>query len=184
MARIKMLREIIYNLPFSDKTLKIYDPYFEISIVPSKKTFSGEHEKKMMFSIGRRYNDEKTRAFFESEDPLKEEIIKRLAKETKLKPEDIVKAQKTGNLKDLLIEAVALQVKHFGIPVFILKKKARYEIFEYLKTTDINEIVQFWNGLTLAIGRAAREFDPHQLEHYRWLMRKNLDKLLYRGYYG
>jgi hypothetical protein len=180
--KIKRLRKIIFHLPFNDNTLKIYDPYFEISIVPEKETFSGKHNKKIMFSIGRKYNDLKARKFFSSDSPLKQKIIERLSKETKLKPEEIVRAQKIGKLKDLLIEAVALQVKHLGIPVFILKKKARYEIFEYLKTSEIDEVLQLWYGLTLSIGRAIREFDPEKIEHYRFLMKKNLDNFLDRGY--
>ena len=186
MPRIKKLRQDFFHIQFQDPTLKLYDPYFRISVIPAKKTFSGEHDKKIMLSVGRRFNEEKATKFFNSDNPLKQKIIEKLSKEVNISQENIIKAQKTGKLKDLLIEAVAFQVKHLGIPVIIYKKKASYELFEYVKTSDIGEVAQIVYGSLVGLGKAIKLFSENpeeELIYWKIHIKKNVDKFIERGYY-
>jgi len=185
MARIRRMREILFDKIMEDQTLKIYDSYFQISVVPSKETFSGKHDSKIMISCGMRYNDEKAKAFFDSDNPLKEQIINRLSKQIGVTQENIIKSHKTGRLKDLLIEGVALQVRALGIPVVLLKKEARFEIYEYVKTSNIDEILNMLYAMMIALGKAIKTFseDPNnELTYYKILLKKNLDKFVDRGF--
>ena len=183
--KIKRLRKIIFEKIFDDDTLKIYDPYMQISVIPAKKTFSGRHNKKIMFSYGMRYNDEKARQFFASESPLKEQIIKRLAQQANITQENVIRAYKTGALKDILIEAVALQVRALGIPVILLKKKASFEIYQFVKTSDPNEIMQMIYGILISLGTSIKEFSDNPNEekiYYNVLLKKNIDKFINKGF--
>lgn len=182
---IKKLRQDFFNIHFQDQTLKIYDPYLRISVIPAKKTFSGEHDKKIMFSVGRRFNEDKANRLFNSNDPLKEKIIEKLGKEVNLPKDDIIKVHKQGGLKDLLIDAVAFQVKHFGIPVIILKKRASYEIFEYVKTADIGEVAQIVYGGLMALGKSIKLFSEcpeEDLLYWKLHIKRNVDKLIDKGF--
>jgi len=182
---IRRKRKILFNLDFSDPTLKIYTPYLQISLVPGKKTFSGKHETKVMISIGRRYDEKKAREFFSKESDLKKKIVERMSKELNLTPEQIIKSQKQGKLKDLLIEAVAFQVKKLGIPVIIYRKKASYELYEYVKTRKPEEVLQIIYGMLIALGLAIKLFsaDPElSLMRYKKLLEKNLEKFLNVGF--
>lgn len=183
--KIKRLRKIIFEKIFNDDTLKIYDPYMQISVIPARKTFSGRHAKKIMYSFGMRYNDEKARKFFNSDSPLKEQIIKRLANQANITQENVIKAYKTGTLKDILIEAVALQVKALGIPVILLKKKASFEIYQFVKTSDIDEIMQMIYGMLISLGESIKLFSDSPKDdkiYYQILLKKNIDKLIERGF--
>ena len=183
--KCKKLRRDIFHIQPIEQSLKLYDAYLRISVVPKKTTFSGNYEKCLMISCGRRYNSKRAKDFLDSNSPIKEKILKSLGKELNLTPEQIIKSHKNGKLKGLLIDAVALQVKHLGIPVTLFTKRSGYEIFEYVKFNDIEEVFQFTLGSILSLGRAIKEFgSEEQLLLYKLKIKNLLEKFMDRGYYG
>lgn len=179
---MKKLRTDIFNITMSDKTLRLYDAYFRVSDVPSKNTETGFHSRKIMYSIGRRYNPNKVNDFFNSDDPLKDKITSSLAREFNTTPENIIKSHKKGKLHELLTNGVALVVKKLGIPVMVYKKKASFEIYEYCKTEDIDEMMEMVYGTLIALGKGVKTFDPEKKEHYYYKLRSNIQKFFNLGY--
>jgi len=185
--RIKKLREDFFYLRGSDTTLKLYDPYIRMSVIPAKKTFSGEHDKKICISIGRAYNEQKATSFLTTESPLKEKIADRLSKETGLTLGEVLKRAKDGTLKNLLIDIWGKSAKKLGIPVIILQKKRGFEIYEMLKTSDIGEIAQVIYGSLIALGKAVKLFSStpeEELIYWKIHIKKNVDKFINSGFSG
>ena len=56
---VKMHRKIISQFYGRDSTLKLYTPYLQISILPRKRTETGEHDLKLCLSVGREFDEEK-----------------------------------------------------------------------------------------------------------------------------
>jgi len=184
-VRYKKLRDDVFNLDFKDPTLKLKTPYFRISVLPEKTTFSGKHPKRLCFSIGTRYTPEKAEKFFKSDDPLKAEIIKRMAKETGLTVDDIIKRQKNGKLHNFLIDTWAFTAKKLGLPIIIFKKKRAFEMYEMCKTSDIDEVFSMIMGCLIGLGRAIREFGTKEdLDIYKLKIKKIVEKLVDKGFYG
>jgi len=181
----KKYRQDIYHIQGKDQTLRLYDPYFRVSVLPSKQTFTGEHDKKLCFSIGRRYNEQKATSFLTSDDPLKEKIAGKLSKETGLTLDEVLKRAKDGTLKNFLIDIWGKSAKKLGIPVIILQKKRGFEIYEMLKTTDIGEVAQIVYGSLIGLGKAVKLFSENpeeELIYWKIHIKKNIDKFLNSGY--
>ena len=154
VAVMKKLRKEFFHFQPDDNTLRLWDPYLRISIVKPKKTFSGLHDTKVMISIGRRFNKEKADEFFKSDDPAKEEILKRFAKEMNQPLDKVIEVAKAGMLKNIMLKIWKKSAEKLGIPVIIPEKEKYFEVFEYIKVRDPDEIMQIIRGLLLALGVA------------------------------
>lgn len=180
----KKMRKDIFNLFGSDKTLKLYDPYFRIYLLPVRNTFTGRHSMKLCVSVGRRFNPEKAKEFLSKNTPQAKRIAKLLAEELKITPEQVIEYAKDGTLKRFFVEVWDKTRKALDIPVFTLpiKKKASYEVYEMFKTNNVGEIFQLWIGITKAMGVAIKYFGSKEdYEKYQRKMMELLPKLLKMG---
>lgn len=182
----KKVRKEFFHFQPSDNTLKLWDPYIRFSIVKPKKTFTGFHDMKVMISIGRRYNEKKADEFFKSDDPAKEEIMKRFAKEMNQPLERVVEIAKAGMLKNMLLKIWQKSAEKLGIPVIIPEKEKYFEVFEYIKTRDPDEIMQIIYGMLLALGVAIELFVPEKekdmkVDFYKFHLQRIYDKFVRRG---
>lgn len=185
LPKKKKFREDFWHLQPNDDTLKIYDPYARFSVLPGKETFSGSHGKKICLSIGRRYNEQKATAFFNSKSKLKERIAKSLSKESGLTMDDVLKRAKDGTLKNVLIDIWGKSARKLGIPVIILQKKRGFEIYEMIKTDDVGDIAQIVYGSLVALGRAINLFadkKDEELIYWKVHLKKKLDGFLDMGF--
>jgi len=182
----KKLRKEFFHFEPEDKTLKIWDPYLRISIVKPKVTFTGFHDTKIMISIGRRFNEEKAEEFFKSKDPTKEEIMKRFAKEMNQPLEKVISLAKAGMLKNMLLKIWKVSAEKLGIPVIIPEKDRYFEIFEYIKLKNPDEVIMLIHGLLIALGASIALFvDKSQKEivkdYYKYHIQNVYEKFVKRG---
>ena len=179
-----MQRKIVCQFYGKDNTLKLYTPYLQISILPRKKTETGEHDLKLCLSVGREFNEEKARKFFNSNDPSKEKILKAFSRETGLSVKEILeKCKKEGLLKRVVVDWIEKKIKQFNIPVTVIRSDKGFQIYEMFKTNDFTEIMQVFWIMVMFVGAGLRLFgDGCTIEEIEDLMRRNVGKFLRKGF--
>ncbi|MFQ6052141.1 MAG: hypothetical protein ACE5K4_10670 [Candidatus Hydrothermarchaeota archaeon] len=217
MPKYKKLREDIWFMLGSDRTLLLYDPYIYISLLPEKSTKTGHYNRKLCISIGRQINPNKVKNFLtrcdnckgeidiETQDNCpncgtslkrKKDILKNWARELQI-PEnrihDLIQSAKNGMLMNFMLSLagatirVIEKIKRIDTPLaqIPIKKKSKWQVYEMLKSNDVNEVFNIWLGCTLAMGRAIKEFgSKDDLDVFRLKMKNILNKFLDKGFYG